>query len=304
MNNFRRKSEIAGNRKEQHYVQQQKDHENIDHFNEHDVFVISLMKEIDSPNSSEDHEDTSCNGEQSCIFRSIADLEHAYCEQKDVEENQPPREVVPIAGHTRDLYHQPGVGQGEQHECVLSNFYKNWGVRLAFHIYFRSRDCYNTVPKIKQTMKKQTENTTQNTPLVDGDGKITPEGVTLNELQAENEQLKATIRLSEAHRQITGELGRAGARSPELLFNSVRDALQFADDGTLLNAAAITKKLRDAHPEQFTTEQFGTQQPVGSIDAGAGIAATPPLTRDALAKMKPAEIAELDWNDVKRVLAN
>jgi hypothetical protein len=110
--------------------------------------------------------------------------------------------------------------------------------------------------------------------------------------------LKATIRLSEAHRQITGELSRAGARSPELLFDSVKADLQFADDGGLQNAAAVVQKLRDAHPEQF-----GTHAPVGSIDAGAGQSPTPQLTRDALAKMKPSEIAELDWNDVKRVLA-
>ncbi|MBK8466123.1 MAG: hypothetical protein IPL32_09850 [Chloracidobacterium sp.] len=148
-------------------------------------------------------------------------------------------------------------------------------------------------------MKKQTENTTQNTPSTDGDGKITPEGVTLNELQAENEQLKATIRFGEAHRQITAELGRAGARSPELLFNSVRDALQFADDGTLMNSAALVGKLKSDHPEQFGNPHGN----VPSIDAGAGIAAAPQLTKDALRKMNAAEIAELDWNDVKRVLA-
>lgn len=148
-------------------------------------------------------------------------------------------------------------------------------------------------------MKKQIENTTQNAPPIDGGETITPESEALAELQAENERLKATIRLSEAHRQITGELAGAGARSPELLFNSVRDALQFADDGTLQNAAALVQKLRVEHPEQFGTQQ----QHFPSIDAGAGIATTPQLTRDALSKMKPAEIAELDWNDVKRVLA-
>jgi len=146
-------------------------------------------------------------------------------------------------------------------------------------------------------MKKQTENTTQNAAPTDG-GATPQENETLMRLQQENEQLRATIRLNEAHRQITGELARSGARSPELLFNSVRDALQFADDGTLQNAAAVVQKLRDAHPEQF-----GTHAPVGSIDAGAGIAPTPQLTRDALRTMKPSEIAALDWNDVKRVLA-
>ena len=147
-------------------------------------------------------------------------------------------------------------------------------------------------------MKKQNENTTQNTPPEGGEEAITSEGEALTQLQAENEQLKATIRLTEAHRQITGELTRAGARSPELLFDSVKGNLQFAGDGTLENAAALIEKLKTAFPEQF-----GFERQTGSIDGGAGGGAQPQLTRDALAKMKPAEIAELDWADVRRVLA-
>jgi len=138
-------------------------------------------------------------------------------------------------------------------------------------------------------MKKQIQNTTQN--------KSEPPAVAGGLIQ-QSAGVKSKTDVG-AQPVSTNELGRAGARSPELLFNSVRDTLQFADDGTLLNAAALVKKLRDAHPEQF-----GTHLPVGSIDAGAGVAVTPQLTRDALAKMKPAEIAELDWNDVKRVLAS
>lgn len=118
------------------------------------------------------------------------------------------------------------------------------------------------------------------------------------ELAAENEQLKTTIRLNAAHRQITGELARAGARSPELLFDAVKDGLQFAADGTLQNAAAVIGKLKASFPEQFGAEQIPT-----SIDAGAGAATVPQLTKEALAKMKPAEIARLDWAEVRRVLA-
>jgi hypothetical protein len=117
------------------------------------------------------------------------------------------------------------------------------------------------------------------------------------QLQAENEQLKATIRFDAAHRQLTGELARAGARSPELLFDAVKDELQFADDGTLENAAAIVDKLKTSFPEQF-----GADRPA-SIDAGSGQVVLPRLTRDALHRMSAAEIAELDWNDVRRVLA-
>src|SRR5688572_17084186 len=119
-------------------------------------------------------------------------------------------------------------------------------------------------------MNKQNENTTQNTPPAGGSQSVppavagglpgksdaftrsskeneaqaegTPEGVTLTQLRAENEQLKATIRMASAHRQITGELTRAGARSPELLFDSIKADLQFAEDGTVGNSAALVER--------------------------------------------------------------
>ena len=138
-------------------------------------------------------------------------------------------------------------------------------------------------------MKTKTQPEKEETPPADG---------ALSELQAENEQLKATIRTAEAHRQITGELAKAGARSPDLLWDALKADLQFADDGTLQNAAALIQKLKTAHPEQF-----GTQMALPSIDAGAGITAAPQLTRDALRTMTASEIADLDWNEVKRVLA-
>ncbi|MFT3743302.1 MAG: hypothetical protein QM785_03305 [Pyrinomonadaceae bacterium] len=94
----------------------------------------------------------------------------------------------------------------------------------------------------------------------------------VTQLRAENEQLKATIRNAEAHRQITGELGRVGARSPELLFEAVKGDLQFADDGSLVNAAAVIDSLRRVFPEQF-----GVVTPPASIDAGAGTAHIPRL---------------------------
>ncbi|HQZ96516.1 MAG TPA: hypothetical protein PLP21_09375 [Pyrinomonadaceae bacterium] len=120
----------------------------------------------------------------------------------------------------------------------------------------------------------------------------------VTQLKAENEQLKATIRTASAHRQITGELERIGARSPELLFEAVKGDLQFADDGSLTNAAAVVDRLRRDFPEQF-----GGATPPASIDAGAGTAPVPRLSKDTLAKMKPTEIAKLDWEEVKRTLA-
>ena len=128
----------------------------------------------------------------------------------------------------------------------------------------------------------------------------TAEAVTLTELQAENERLNASLRLERAQRQITAELAREGARSPGLLFESVKGDLQFGDDGAALNAAALVARLKSEFPEQFAADRPA----VASIDAGAGSgAAASPLSREALKKMKPAEIAALNWDEVKRVLA-
>ena len=128
---------------------------------------------------------------------------------------------------------------------------------------------------------------------------VAPEVVTLTELIAENEQLKTTLRTERAHRQITGELAEAGARSPELLFKSVSGELQFGDDGEVVNATELLEKLKTSYPEQF-----GHVAAVGGIDGAAGTHSQPRLTRDALAKMKTEEIAALDWADVRRVLAS
>jgi len=118
----------------------------------------------------------------------------------------------------------------------------------------------------------------------------------LARLRAENDRLRSTMRNAAAHRQITGELGRIGARSPELLFEFVKGDLQFTDDDAVVNAAALIEKMRRQFPEQFGTQTAG-------IDAAAGQAIPPRLSKEALGRMTAAQIAELDWNDVKRVLA-
>ena len=119
----------------------------------------------------------------------------------------------------------------------------------------------------------------------------------LEQLRTENEQLKQTIRLSQAHRQITGELAKAGARSPELLFTSIRSDLQFSPDGKLENAAALVARLKTSFPEQFGKD------PV-SIDAGSGTSVPDALSASSLEKMTANEIARLNWDDVKRVLSS
>ncbi len=141
--------------------------------------------------------------------------------------------------------------------------------------------------------------------LSDGVGAATVTNVTgtdsdseaLTHLRSENEQLKTTIRLREAHRQITAELLKAGARSPELLFDAIKGELKFTAGGKLENPKAVIESFAARFPEQF-----GFDNPA-SIDAGAGTGGGNTLTREALAKMKPAEIARLDWAEVRRVLA-
>ena len=83
-----------------------------------------------------------------------------------------------------------------------------------------------------------------------------------------------------------------------MLFAHTVDSLQFDGDGKVVNAAATVEKLRREFPEQF-----GRETPP-SIDAGAGRGSSAShLTKDALSKMKPAEVARLDWSEVRRVLA-
>ena len=118
-------------------------------------------------------------------------------------------------------------------------------------------------------------------------------------LRAENQELRNSMRMRDAREALTNELNAAGARSTELLFASVQSEIQFDEDGKPANIAAIAANLKQKFPEQF-----GSDQPA-SIDAGAGRTSQNNfLTRDKLAKMTPQEIARLDWNDVRHVLAN
>jgi hypothetical protein len=141
------------------------------------------------------------------------------------------------------------------------------------------------------------EKTQDEPPAPAGDNTNTDETADAAALQAETEQLRAEIRFGAARDSVLEELKRAGARSPRLLFESVKGDLEFDDEGKPANTAAIVGRLKTAFPEQF-----GSDAPQ-SIDGGAGVVRKPSLTREALKRMKPAEIAELDWSEVKRVLA-
>lgn len=119
-------------------------------------------------------------------------------------------------------------------------------------------------------------------------------------LKDENNHLRETIRVRDAREQIRAALKSVGARYPELLFESAKESLQFGDDGRLENAAAIVGDLKRKFPDQFAS-----QAPITSIDGGAGAGREPNiLTKESLARMSPAEIARLDWADVRQVLSS
>jgi hypothetical protein len=121
----------------------------------------------------------------------------------------------------------------------------------------------------------------------------------LEELRTENEELRREIRSGKVRAALKRELTATGARSPELLIAAAEKEIQFDDAGEPINIAAVIAKLAQRYPEQF-----GTDNPA-SIDAGAGRATQNNfLTRESLSKMKPEDVARLDWNDVRAILSN
>jgi hypothetical protein len=121
----------------------------------------------------------------------------------------------------------------------------------------------------------------------------------LETLRTRNEELRSEIRASKARAALTAELTAVGGRSPELLIASAEKDVQFDENGDPVNIAAVIANLTQKYPAQF-----GPEKPA-SIDAGAGRSTQNNfLTLDTLSKMKPEEIARLDWNDVRQVLAN
>ena len=117
------------------------------------------------------------------------------------------------------------------------------------------------------------------------------------QLRSENETLRNELRMRTAVYDIEALLTKAGARSPKLLSEQTKAAIQFGDDGAATNIAAIIEQMKQHYPEQF-----GMDAPAGSIDGGAGRKTAPSLTKEALSRMSPAEIQGLDWAEVKATL--
>ncbi|MBX3298623.1 MAG: hypothetical protein KF736_04070 [Acidobacteria bacterium] len=123
-----------------------------------------------------------------------------------------------------------------------------------------------------------------------------PTADVIERLSAENLELKQRLRDQHARQAVTQAFVAAGARSPELLFAAAAGELRFADDGTLENGAAVVERFRAEFPEQFATAGSG-------IDGSAGMGQRSRLTRDALKQMTAADIARLDWDEVRDALA-
>lgn len=119
-------------------------------------------------------------------------------------------------------------------------------------------------------------------------------------LRQENESLKAEMRRREAREEMTAQFTAAGAISPALLFDLAGDRIEFDSENKPLNTADLVAAFKKEFPEQF--ENRSKTDP---IDAGSGVQDKAAfLTAEALAKMTPAEIQQLDWADVRQVLSN
>lgn len=117
-------------------------------------------------------------------------------------------------------------------------------------------------------------------------------------LKKENEELRNAARLRDARDEVVAALEKVGAKSPALAFNSIRDQLKFGDDGKLLNSKDLIDGLKTDFPEQF-----GTEKPTETINGGSGQQSGEKLTVEKLAKMTPAEINALPWDEVSKVMA-
>jgi hypothetical protein len=165
----------------------------------------------------------------------------------------------------------------------------------------------------EQTNSQTQNETTEQAPPVSSASSAQPaDELTL--LKTENQSLRHELCLRTARDELTKTLTSENARSPELLFEAAASRLSFDDDGKLQNLSEIIADIKTRFPEQFVTEKqaasalpeervMPTPSPPRAINAGAGrIGIRPPLTKEMLAAMKPRDILNLDWSDVKQVM--
>ena len=117
-------------------------------------------------------------------------------------------------------------------------------------------------------------------------------------LKKELEERRNASRMRDAKDAGVEALKKAGARSPELLWKTIQSDIDFDEKGGIKNLDTLVTGLKDEY-----ADQFGETKPVDGIDAGKGKPSGEGLTREKLEKMTPAEINELDWADVSKVMA-
>lgn len=118
-------------------------------------------------------------------------------------------------------------------------------------------------------------------------------------LKAERDDLQKQLRMRDAKDEVVEALTKAGAKNASLLFRSVQGDLEFDEKtGKLSNLKDLLKDLQADFPDQF-----GIEKPEETIDGGKGKEQGGKLTKEQLTKMSPAEINELDWEEVKKVMA-
>ena len=136
---------------------------------------------------------------------------------------------------------------------------------------------------------------------VDLDG-LAIDAAEVERLREENGRLRAEVRMRAAVYELEAGLAAAGATSPRLLVEAAKEMFEYAEGGKVANAGERLGRLRASYPEQFG-QGGGRRGRLPSIDAGAGYPGDDVLTREQLAAMSPAEIARLNWEDVKAALA-
>jgi hypothetical protein len=122
----------------------------------------------------------------------------------------------------------------------------------------------------------------------------------LEKAQSRIKELEEANRTRDAKDTVVEALKKAGSKSPELLWKAMKSDLEFDDKGNLKNLDALV-----ASSKTDFADQFGEPKPDGTIEGGAGQQSTSAsgLTKEKLAAMKPAEIQQLDWEEVKKVMA-
>ena len=115
---------------------------------------------------------------------------------------------------------------------------------------------------------------------------------------AELNDLKTQIRMRDAKDDVVAALEKAGTKATGLMWNAIKGDLEFDDKGKLTNLDSLVKDLQAEYPDQF-----GIPKPDASIDAAGKTTEGGALTKEKLAKMTPAEISKLPWEEVKKVMA-